>query len=249
MRILYAILTVLLLSVATTSLIAQSETVFKHTITFGGSLSLSSQRADDDNKSSSFSINPYVMRRVDRNWQVGLCIGYGRSVDHSRRTVSNVPNSIVIPPFRGDIISFGSGSFEIFNPIIFSTTQDIETVYTQFNPCVFGRFTVNPDDRFSIFVEPHLSYSLGKFRQDVFDRNNQNLAESESYVRSINLGSQLGLTYSFNEHWRATAFAGYLGYNLISTKTEREDRFEQASTGTSIDLSPRSVRLAVEYSL
>lgn len=224
-----------------------SNELLKPGVTFGGSLSFDNEKQDENTKSNSFSILPYMMTRVSDHWQLGLCLGYGRSKSYSQR-FRITSSSPISSPFRESMFSFGDHII-FFEQAVFDSIIDVENTATEFSTCFFGRFTINPENSLSVFLEPGAALGRGKYVQEVFSSSNSKLAENDKFSKQIDLGSRFGLTYTFNAHWRLTAFVGSLGYNFTYLKDDKKDEFELLNKGASFNLSLRSIRFGVEYTL
>jgi len=156
---------------------------------------------------------PYFAKRLNTNWSFGV----GFSVGYSNYK-SGVINAITSQPD--------------FNNFRKSLDLGVE---------IFYRYVVNPKNKFTIFVQPYLSYASTK---DTYKF--ELLADEIDRASFGQIGLALGCFYSFSKKFRVVANlgnAGFVGGTWKSEQFERKNKFSSFH----FNFNPQSIRFGVEY--
>lgn len=168
-----------------------------------------------DSKNTAFSISPYAGKIMSPSWLLGLQFDF--------RTETNKYTSA---------ISFPQPD-----------TADIKQTSNLFGIGVFGRYSINPENRLVLYLQPYLRYQnvLGN------DYRDSDLTQ-KSNIYYIDIGIGTGLLYNITELLNATVRVGSLSYVVGKWNVEDSDQGDSFST-FGLNLNLASILLGIEFKL
>lgn len=169
----------------------------------------------NNTKNTIFSVSPYVGKGINPNWVVGIGLSYRY-------------NSFIAE----DAFSFNQPA-----------PSDLNRKTNDFGFGLFGRYTLNPEQRFNFFLQPYTQYNFL-----VENTKNDNELIQIEKVSYFELGTSLGVLYAINSRFRATLRAGGLNYISGSWKIRDTDiRRTFNSFGFNLNLS--TIFIGIEMKL
>ena len=122
-------------------------------------------------------------------------------------------------------------------------TIETESLFQQFGLAVFSRHTLNPDQKFQLFVQP----SAGYYFSTQTMKNDSGLdSERQSYYLNIDLSA--GVLYNISQKWRATLRTAGLRYVYGQSKDITDDtRYNFSSLSSDFRLSQLSFGLEMRF--
>jgi hypothetical protein len=159
----------------------------------------------NDTKNMTFAITPYFGKEINPKLFVGLQLDYrvGRYKAE-------------------DIFVFGQPD-----------SVDFKRNSNQIGIGLFTRHILNPNSKFSFFIQPYLEYNLLN-EEEVQDSN----VTQEIKANYFEVGAGLGIMYNINSKMRATLRIG--GLNYVNGKWEIKEtntKNDFSSLGTNLNLS------------
>jgi hypothetical protein len=170
-------------------------------------------RSNDDIKNTYFNFAPYIGKEVSFRWLLGIQLGYAME------------------------------RYKAFDVEIFGQpyTVDIRQNENQYGIGVFGRYLINPENKFMAFIQPYLNYTYAS------EANFQD--ETQTGGRNTNafsLGTSAGVLYDISEHFRITTRIGLLGFTAGHWQdTETDESSDFNSFATTLNFS--SLSFGFEY--
>jgi hypothetical protein len=217
------ILTALVVSIL--QVVNAQETEIENNIILGGSINFLMQN------------NTYPFSSLFINSGIGGI--YSNSTNDTKNT------TFAITPFFGKEINpklfiglqfdYRIGRYKVGDSFVFGQPNsiDFERNSNQFGIGLFARHVLNPNSKFSFFIQPYLEYNL--LNEEEIQDSNVTQAEKANYFE---VGAGLGILYNINSKIRATLRTG--GLNYINGKWEIKDTDTEKvfnSFGTNLNLS------------
>ena len=169
-------------------------------ISINGSPGYLYSNSNADLKDTYFNITPYIGKELSTRWLLGIQMVYAME-------------------------RYKAFDVEVFGQ---SNTVDIRRNDNQYGLGLFGRYLINPDNKFIAFIQPHLnfSYVTGEDFQDETQTGGQN-------TYSFNLGTSGGVFYEISERFRLMTKIGVLGFmagHWQDTESDEEKNFSSFAT-------------------
>ncbi len=169
----------------------------------------------NDTKNTVFSFSPYFGKEINANWLFGLQLDY---------RLNNYTAE--------DAFNFSGG-----DPIDFNRKSN------NFGFGLFGRYTLNPAQRFQFYLQPFAGYNLLSE-----NTKNNDILVQEQTANHFEAGVGLGILYNINSKFRATLRTG--GLNYINGKWKVKDTpIDKGFSSFGLNLNLTSVFIGVEMKL
>lgn len=184
------------------------------TLGINSGLGTTFSNGSSDSRNTVFAILPYVGTSLTEHWILGLSLDY-----RIGRFKSNQGSLFV----NGQIVS-----------------GEVERKSGQFGIGVFGRYTFNPADRLSFYVQPNVAFNL--LTENDFFRGDQ---IQEQDINYLEIGVGGGALYRINERLNVLLRVG--GLNYINGKWEiKDNNFEQKFSSFNTNFSFQSISFGIE---
>ena len=217
-------LTLIVFLVSSFCMIKAQETIKENKMILGGSFSFLTQNntypysslsvisgiggifssSTNDTKNSIFAITPYFGKEINSNLILGLQLDYR------------------------------IGTYSVDDQLIFGQTDpvDFERNSSQLGFGIFSRHILNPDKKFSLFLQPYIEYNILK-EEESWD----SVVNQEEKANYLELGVGLGILYNINDGLRATLSVGGMNYingqwEIVDSDTE--NNFSSFRTGLNL---------------
>ncbi len=169
----------------------------------------------DNTKNTIFSISPYLGKEINSNWLIGIELKYRYDSF-----------------FQEDVFSFNQPD-----------PTDLTIKSNDFGFGLFGRYTLNPAQRFHLFLQPFAQYNF--LVENTKNDNELIQVEKASYIEA---GVGLGILYAISTRFRFTLRTGGLNYINGNWKIKDTDiRRDFSSFGFNLNLS--TIFIGVEMKL
>lgn len=132
-----------------------------------------------DSRERNFVLLPYFGKVISDKWLVGLSANVG---------IGNSKVDYVTSFPSGDLVNFKSDLRE-------------------YGLVFFGRYILNPTQKFNIFLQPSIGYFL---LNEIEEENNQKVNELKA--KTFEIATRIGVLYSINDKWNVTMRMGGLEY-------------------------------------
>lgn len=225
------VLTVILIFIAFSSICAQNEKqelsgFDLNNFVITGSLSFSSIKNGDNNKTNRFSFNPKAGYFLSDNVLIGITVGFSTEKGNQYIITNNGSNINYLE--NGDSKS------------------------TSISPGIFSRYYFSPKNKFSIFTELTLGYMWNETKIQssgfiIFDPNFPNLIDSTLELREKGFFGKFspGISYFISDSFALEASLGLISYSVIEPEQESSELKSNEIFNISLDLS--NINLGLVY--
>ena len=163
-----------------------------------------------------FSINPYFAKILNNRWTIGMTVGYSHSNNKTEGEVTQL---------------------DVFRPS--------KTTFNRVSTSVFGRFTMNPQNRINIFLRPNVEYA---FQKSLSERDD--IKFSENKISTVSAGIGLGVLYQLSNRINLSASIGDLAYKYgVINNLLYEDIKNLNFTQLDVNFNLSTWQFGLEYKL
>ena len=168
-----------------------------------------------DRTTNSLNVRPSIARVVNPRWTIGLAPSYSRSTSRADRTIVN------------NVVH-----------------ESIDQVSNSISIAAFARYTLNPDNRFNIYLRPNLAFSSRNLTLKV-----AGVKTDESILSSWSTGIGIGFLYQLSDRFNITTSFGGLAYRSSKSEDQLSDRSDTKSKHLGFDFQTSTTFVGFEYKL
>jgi opacity protein-like surface antigen len=126
--------------------------------------------------------------------------------------------------------------------------QNYERNINDYGIGIFGRYFINPDDKFKVFISPNAGFEISKRHlQTSITVNNEKIKnEHDETWYNAGLNLSIGATYHLNKRLRLLTYLGFLEYGYNFTEDDENDvKYSEHNFKFTGNLS--NISLGIEY--